>query len=427
MKKLYTFSLFIFLTTCESLLQAQSINLHSIANSRMPFGDAGYTLDGIQMINTSTAKLLDENNFGPAGTYPKTINITHAYENSGDLESISSAGQIDLFFFGTFDKNNFSILEFTSEEIDSLYNWSLNGGKVIIGGAANSNLPFDFEILNSKWEYEIGFFNPSLLQPTAAGATSSIFDGPFGIAETVFQGGSVQGYFSEVTENSIILAQDNSSGDPTLILDCKTLDLILADGDAVNSLGGVTSGAGVSNDNDKFWVNLITYMDELQSQPILSFDNNTLSTGTYSSYQWFKDGNPISGATSSSFNTNGEPGSYTVEVSLDCGCNNVSSNAFLIAGINEFSTNTSNLTIFPNPSSKNSVVSFLLKENEQLRVSVTDLNGREISVLFEGKLSAGEHQINLLNDSSQKLDNGLYLLNLRGDKTSTNRRFIVRE
>lgn len=428
MKILYFQLLLALAISGSNLLQSQTINLHSISNERMPGGDTGYTLDGSQMVNSSTAKLLDASNFGPSGTYPKAINITHAYENSGDLESIASAGEIDLFFFGTFEKNNFSLVQFTSAEIDSLYNWSMRGGKLIIAEAANSaSFPFDFQILDNKWDFVLEFNPAGNVVPSSLGSSTSIFDGPFGTVSAANQGGTIRGYFGQIPENSIILGEDQAISEPTLVLDCKTLDLIIADGDAFTSLGGITAGGTVSSQNDQFWTNVITYMDNLQGQPTLSMDGTTLSTGVYSSYQWLKDGNPIDGATSSSYNTNGEPGSYTVEVSLDCGCNNVSSIAFVIAGINEIGSNAGNLTIYPNPISQKSIVSFNLKESEQLKISVLDFNGREVITLFEGKLSAGEHQMNILSDTGQKLANGLYFLNLKGDKTSTNRRFIVQE
>lgn len=410
----------------QQLLFSQSINLHSISTERMPFGDSGYTLDGGQMISTSTEKLLDEANFGPNGTYPKSINLTHAYAFSGDLEFISEVEDIDLFFFGTFDKNNSSINSFTEAEIDSLYNWSMNGGKIIIGSAANSSgFTFDFQVLDEKWGFGVEF-NPFVsIIPSSFGVSTEVFNGPFGIANYINQGGTIQGYFNQVPENSIILGEDELLGEPTLFLDCNTLDLIIADGDAVTALGGVTFGGGIANDNDKFWTNLIVYMDNLQSQPALSLDGNTLSTGNYSSYQWFKDGNAISGATSASYNTNGEPGSYTVEVSLDCGCNNVSSSSFTIVSVNDHIYNAMGLSLYPNPASLQSTLSFTLKESENLRITITDLGGREIKSVFEGYLNAGLHQFSLLTDLNQHIESGLYSVELIGDKTSTHKRFII--
>lgn len=401
--------------------------MHSISADSMPSGDAGYTLNGGQMLFSATEKLLNTANFGQDGTYPKSINLTHDYAFTGDLEFIGDS-EIDLFFFGTFDKNNSSINSFSQAEIDSLYNWSMRGGKIIIGSAANSSgFPFDFQILDSKWEFGVEF-NPQVnIFPTSLGSTSGIFTGPFGNVNSANQGGTIQGYFNQLPENSIILGEDELFGEPTLILDCRTLDLILADGDAVTTLGGVTFGGEIANDNDRFWTNIIAYMDNLQSQPVITMDGTMLSTGSYTNYQWFKNGNPISGATSNTYNTNGEAGNYTVEVSLECGCNNVSSLPFVIVGIDEFKYKSANLSVYPNPVTSNSIVSFQLKENEQLRISVSDLNGREMSVLFEGKLNAGEHQFNVLNNLGQKLENGLYFLNLKGEKTSTNRRFVLQK
>ena len=91
---------------------AQTINIHSIDDSRMQAGDYGYTLNGMHMIYSSTEKLLDTSNFSATGTYPKNINITNDYGTSGSLENISNVPGIDLFYFGSFDKNNFWLYQF---------------------------------------------------------------------------------------------------------------------------------------------------------------------------------------------------------------------------------------------------------------------------------------------------------------------------
>lgn len=105
----------------------------------MTGGDNGYTLNGSHM-TSSALKLLRWSNFSLAGTYPKTVSIVNSYGNSNSLAGISNVSGVDLFFFGGFDINSSSLIQFTDAEIDSLYDWSLSGGKMIIYGAA-SNTP----------------------------------------------------------------------------------------------------------------------------------------------------------------------------------------------------------------------------------------------------------------------------------------------
>ncbi len=342
-------NLLIIVTTFSLIVSyAQTINLHSIDNSRMIAGDFGYTLNGQYMMYTAALKLTDTTNFGPTGTYPKSVVITNGYGTSGSLENISSVPDIDLFYFGSFDKNNFWMQQFTDAELDSLYSWSVKGGKMIIGGAAAApQFGLQTDILDEKWGFEIALASLTSIFPTAAGSTSAIFSGPFDTITTASQGGNFQGYFSSIPANAVVLA-DDGAGNPTLILDCKTLDLIMSDADGFNFLGGVSGGPGIFTNNDILWANAIAYMDQLQGPPAISQSLDTLYTGTYSSYQWFLNGVEIPGANTNSYIAT-QSGMYTVEVALDCGCNNISSQrSYVTVGLDEI-YRTSNISIGPNP------------------------------------------------------------------------------
>jgi hypothetical protein len=163
-----------------------------------------------------------------------------------------------------------------------------------------------------------------------------LFNGPFGAPPFANQGGSIKGFFNVIPNNTIVLAED-WLGNPTLILDCKTLDLIIADVDVYTTLGNVSNGGLISTGNDILWANSIVYMDMLQNQPIITQSGEILSTSLYNSYQWYQDSIPIPNANLSSYDTMGQTGSYHVEVSLDCGCDNVTSNSatILSVGVNE--------------------------------------------------------------------------------------------
>jgi len=105
----------------------QNININSISTIRQSSGDNGYTLDGFRMTEGSRPKLLNPSNFGANGIYTKVISISDNYGTSGSLTQVYSSPTNSIFFFGTFDKNDTSTQQFTNDEIDSLYNWSLRG------------------------------------------------------------------------------------------------------------------------------------------------------------------------------------------------------------------------------------------------------------------------------------------------------------
>lgn len=210
---------------------------------------------------------------------------------------------------------------------------------IIAGSAPSDSLAdwiADLSILDSRWDFDITFNQSATIFPSADGLNSVLFNGPFGAPPFAYQGGSIKGYFNFMPNNTIVLAED-WVGNPTLILDCKTLDLIIADVDVYTSLGNVSNGGLISTDNDKLWANSIVYMDMLQNQPIITQSGEILSTSLYSSYQWYQDSIPILNANLSSYDTMGQTGSYHVEVSLDCGCDNVTSNLVTIMrmGVNE--------------------------------------------------------------------------------------------
>lgn len=402
---------FLFLIT-----NAQNIiELHSIANARMagigPTSDVGYTLDGLRMTGARD-KLTDLSNFGQTGVYTKEIIITDDYYASGSLENIGTVQNVNLFYFGTFNTLEPSLIPFTSAELDSLYQWSVRGGKMIIGASSIApQYSFQTDILNSRWAFSI-LMNSNLAEtdyhPTAAGATSKIFDGPFGNISIAYQGGSVQGYFNNIPTDAIVLAED-LNGNPNLILDCKTLDLILADGDGHNDLGGVTFGGGMNTENDIFWANAIVFMDSLQGPPVITQNFNVLSTGTYSAYQWLLNGNPISGA-NAQYYTATQAGNYSVAVTLDCGCTNVASQEVYATSVNEPAALIT-INLFPNPLSGNELR--IEGINEPATISIYNATGQHISDFelndntnrIPMNLKSGVYHINIKNKNGTELLN----------------------
>lgn len=396
-------------------MYAQNINIHSITANRMPNGDVGYTLDGIHMTE-SRAKLKDSLNFGPAGTYAKTISIVDGYINSDDLQTIGDS-TIDLFFFGMFNTSNTSLNPFTAQELDTLYNWSLRGGKLIIcGGSPVPAAAFTPDVLNSRWGFDLALLAPTTILPTTAGSNSKVFKGPFGVIWTANEGGGSQGYFSTYPSNALILA-DDGAGNPTLYLDCNTLDLVIADGDAYTDLGGVTAGSTITADNDILWANSIAYMDSMEGPPVITMSGGILSTGTYASYQWYLNGNPITGATSYSFAPT-QGGSYSVHVPLACGCTNVSSLSVTYVGVDELSSELF-ISISPNPAANQ--IKFENSKFRIERINISDALGQKI---IERYAEPGNpHQV--IVDVSA-LTHGIYFVTIKDENNGLVTRKIVK-
>lgn len=301
----------------------QQINLYSISASRQTSGDHGYTLDGDRMIY-SRSKLLDENNFGSGGTYPKTILITDAFAQTGSLAALEQYPDIDILFIGSFNRLDPSLHQYSAAELDTLYNWSKNGGKLIIATQASIPGSWEFTQFDSRWGFSMVISYPSTFSPTVTGSSSEIYNGAFGQVLGANQGGSAQGYFTLLPPNAVVLAE-NFDGNPTLFLDCNTYDLVCADVDAFTDLGGITYGTLINNYQDRFWANIITYMDKLETgtPPVITINGDQLSTQTYPAYQWFENGMEINGATDQ-FYVGQDSSQYTVQVTYSCGCTAIS-------------------------------------------------------------------------------------------------------
>jgi len=314
MKKLLFNFLFIF---CVSNALICQIQIHSFSAAR---SQSATTLNSPVMLG-ARAKLLNPVNFGPGGTYPKTVSIDDKLILQGNTTDISTK---DIFFLGNFNIPN-TVPPFSDDEIDSIYSWSLRGGKVILSaGQIYPEYGIFSDLFNSKWDFVMGLYGNSTgtlvthTNPSAAG--EGIFNGPFGNVTSVNQGGITQSFILSGPQNSQCFATIAGGGAWAAYLDCKTLDLIVADVDYFTSLGGISSDETIVNMQDKFWANTIAFMDTLQQPPVLIHTHDTLSVDKgYLSYQWYRNNQKIEGANAYSYMVT-EPGNYHVETMVNGGC-----------------------------------------------------------------------------------------------------------
>lgn len=305
---------------------AQTIHIHSIATERQLGGDNGYTLDGDYMTVTR-AKLLNPANFSDTGIYKKKIEIYSGYSTSGSLEHITQEDSIDIFFFGSFfGVTSQDFTPFTQAEIDSLYEWSVRGGKMIIAEQCCMD-GTQLVHLGGKWGYQIVQLVPASIYPTAKAKSSKIFNGPFGVVDHASEGGSAEGYFRGIGPEKKILGTISSQSNlGSLMFDCKTRDLILSDVDVFTNLGGLSVSPDIINDQDRFLGNVIAFMDSLDNKPphaVISYDGTNLHANNYSGYQWMKGWDTLSGLDTSSIVPPAD-GYYRVIVQDEYGCTDTS-------------------------------------------------------------------------------------------------------
>jgi len=157
----------------------------------------------------------------------------------------------------------------------------------------------------------------------------------------------------------------------------------------------------------------------------------TAATGNASlTYQWRKDGAPITGATSATYTipatTTGDAGAYTVAVTNACGVTSVSNPAALVVNVggacgttavNNLNSELSSIVLMPNTIRDEAVLRINAVRAQSIDWTVIDNNGRVVKQ-FTQRITAGRNDIRF---SVQGLASGAYQLvgGSRKGKTTT--------
>ena len=83
---------------------------------------------------------------------------------------------------------------------------------------------------------------------------------------------------------------------------------------------------------------------------------------------------------------------------------------------------TVNVSMYPNPVSSQATLSFELKESCNVSYQVFDMTGRMVMNQNVGRLSEGEHQVNI---SAENLSSGSYILRLNQGVKNNSVKFMV--
>ena len=140
-------------------------------------------------------------------------------------------------------------------------------------------------------------------------------------------------------------------------------------------------------------------------EPVIIQNGDTVSVGSFSSYQWFLNNVLITGATQSEYIVT-EVGNYTVTVELN-GCYNTSDSYFVEAKTFEWQVN-----LFPNPTSGKFKLQIYNLKNKPLSIKMFDVLGELIykeELRVDVKNYLQQFDINNLSD-------GIYYLQIQSDK-----------
>lgn len=150
--------------------------------------------------------------------------------------------------------------------------------------------------------------------------------------------------------------------------------------------------------------------------------------------EWFKDGNKIDGATETTYKvpvaTVGDAGTYSVKITNECG--SITSQDIVVKvkapGITSVDEIVAGEPILfapvPNPTNQFAVLQFSVPVETIAQISLSDMYGNKIGLLFDGNISAGIHNLTI-NTSELKLANGIYFVNMTTKFGTTSQKLIV--
>lgn len=153
------------------------------------------------------------------------------------------------------------------------------------------------------------------------------------------------------------------------------------------------------------------------SNVTISAVGNVLSTISGSAYQWYFNGNPISGATAQTI-TATSAGFYSVEVTFGGACTGMSQDyPFNVIGLEELN---SSFKVYPNPT--NGLVHIVLPNElntNSSKLFLKDMTGRSVELVFDQSSS-------LIDIDLSSYSNGVYLLELYANDEMISRKQIVK-
>ncbi|MBS1587595.1 MAG: T9SS type A sorting domain-containing protein [Bacteroidetes bacterium] len=180
-----------------------------------------------------------------------------------------------------------------------------------------------------------------------------------------------------------------------------TLHSDAAADDYVQWNNGDTAKNIIIQDTGRYWykkvANCQLYSDTIivhalpTAHPVITVNGMTLSTGSYASYQWYRNGLPIPGATSQSY-TAVQSGGYYVVVGAVTGCGGASDTIYVFsAGVNTYSYDQ-RVSMFPNP--VHDILQLNCDAMDKGRITITDMTGRVlVSELFGNKTLINLHSL----------------------------------
>ncbi|MDY8135481.1 PKD domain-containing protein [Aquimarina sp. 2201CG5-10] len=143
-------------------------------------------------------------------------------------------------------------------------------------------------------------------------------------------------------------------------------------------------------------------VSEAPEIPSIALNEDTYeitTTGQYSGYQWYLDGQAISGATNQSYFAE-QPGLYTLEVFNAAGCSSISEGLLIETLSIDTPDIAQNISIYPNPTNKTLYINGLDESMDIYSVKIVNMLGQIIT----------KHNTLVTSVDTTNLEEGLYFL-----------------
>jgi hypothetical protein len=151
-------------------------------------------------------------------------------------------------------------------------------------------------------------------------------------------------------------------------------------------------------------------------------------------YQWYKDGAAIAGATEAIYTVDvvkyADAGEYYCVATNDCGMTKSAVSEVTV-------TKKTNTGVFaqagsgykllgnePNPFETSTTIKFNVPTAANVKVTLTDANGRKLAVIFDGQAVAGENRIDL-DASAYNLSSGTYFYTVETEGAAAAKAMIL--
>ena len=235
-----------------------------------------YSLDGNHMINGLVTKLTSLANFGPNGTVKCEFNLKKL-EDVSSVQAINNCNCDMIFMPAVFSDPvtgtiNSAETYIPQPILQNIYDWSLE---------CENNLVIVSQGEAKQWGYTTEDANVNPNTPIPGISFNSIFDGPFGSLSSFQQGGGFQGVFTSTPSTGFEFLAQDANGNPTVAIDEVSNDIVLGDIGILLSgnVGSVTTGPGITSNNDILACNLFALACVLSDQGVSTSINHELCRG----------------------------------------------------------------------------------------------------------------------------------------------------